>query len=230
MSLLFLFYCCCTLLLATAAQGGDLDPSPTSAISILQQHNLSLQDLVHLDNQDLRDLGLKLHERIALKQMLSTTQDFAFVVSHFNSTRQWGKCLNIIVKYRYLPNASANSTGGGFLDYRQMREMALLLAEPTPSFPINIQWEAVNKELVDRIMLRYGNQITSVSSQIQVLSEMNSHIDEPGNHGSIVTRGAMIPLEQQWVNGFRYDCTKTSPPPASGVDVAKARTKQPSMN
>jgi hypothetical protein len=183
----------------------------TSSLSIFQRkYKLPLKDILHLDGQDFRDLGVSLNKRIKIKQELSRSQEFTFVVSHFNSTRQWGKCLNIIIKYRYLPNASANSTGGGYLDYREMRNLATKLAQPTRAFPQNVQWEAINIELVNQIMNKYESQIIAVSSQIQVLSELNSHIDEPGNHGSIVTDGSIVPLNEPWINAFRYDCTKVN--------------------
>jgi hypothetical protein len=192
-----------------------------SALDVLTRHNLQLRDIVHLDAQDLRDLGLDLSQRIALRISLSDTQDFTFVVSHFNSTRQWGKCLNIIVKYRYLPGTTANSTGGGYLDYREMRKLALVLAQPTQDYPMNVQWEAVNHALVDEILLRYGSQITAVSSQMQVLHEMNLYIDEPGNHGSIVTVGDISPNNEPWINAFRYDCTQEP-----GPGAIKARVEE----
>ena len=101
----------------------------------------------------------------------------------------------------------ANSTGGGYLDYREMREMALKVAQPTEQLPMEVQWEAINTVLVEQIMQRYSSQIVAVSSLIQVMAEMNTYIDEPGNHGSIVTRGDISPTNEPWINNFRYDCT-----------------------
>ena len=195
----------------TPSSASSADPFDT-ALDILNSHNLSLRDVVHLDAFDLRSLGLDLSQRIALRASFSSIQDFSFVVSHFNSTRQWGKCLNIIVKYRYLPGTRANSTGGGYLDYREMRNLALILAQPTEAYPMEVQWEAINYALVHEIMLKYRSQITAVSSQIQVLTEMNVHIKEPGNHGSIVTLGNIAPSNEPWINAFRYDCTQEPGP------------------
>ena len=199
------------LLLALTPALALTPPSASATVSnLLEQPHLTLSDLALLDNQDLRELGLTLPQRLSIKKLFATAQDFTFVVSHFNSSRQWGKCLNIIVTYRYFPTASSNSTGGGFLDYRRMRDYATTLAQPTEQFPLQVQWEVVNNELVRQIMNKYSTQIISVSSQIQVLTESNIHIQEPGNHGSIVTKGAMPPLSQNWINAFRYDCTKTN--------------------
>ena len=140
-------------------------------------------------------------------------QDFTFVVSHFNSSRQWGKCLNIVIKYRYVPVpvGKLNST---YLDYREMREMAIKLAQPTPELPINVQWELINQNLVEQIMTRYSTRLTAVSSLIQVKNELNIHIQEPGNHGSIITRGDITPTNEPWINNFQYDCTKQTGPTA----------------
>jgi hypothetical protein len=141
------------------------------------------------------------------------TQDFAFVVSHFNSSRQFGKCLNVIIKYRYILGTRANSTGGGYLDYREVRRLVLKFAQPSTKLPMIVQWELINEELVKEIFSKYGGQITAVSSQIQVLSEINPDISEPGNHGSIVTIGqdaTFVPLAEPWINAFRFDCTRTN--------------------
>lgn len=215
----------------------DSDRLATSALGKLQaDYGLSLTEIrdLGLTSQDLAELGIKdIRTRLALLRRIrlpftSTTptftdnrvalqtQDFVFVISHFNSTRQWGKCLNMIIKYRYIPGAKANSTGGGYLDYRDVRKLALAEAQPTPKLPIGVQWELINKELVDKILLKYAGQITSISSQIQVLSEINPKIQEPGNHGSIVTRygndKTFKPLSEPWINAFRYDCTKSKAP------------------
>ena len=191
------------LVLVTTTHASPL----TSSLALLSKHNIPHAQVVYLDAQDLRSLGLNLSQRLALRQHISNTQDFAFVISHFNSTRQWGKCLNIVIKYRYVLGTDANSTGGGYLDYREMREMALKVAQPTEQLPMEVQWEAINTVLVEQIMQRYSSQIVAVSSLIQVMAEMNTYIDEPGNHGSIVTRGDISPTNEPWINNFRYDCT-----------------------
>ena len=119
----------------------------------------------------------------------------------------------MIVKYRYVPGTRANSTGGGYLDYREVRRLVLKFAQPSAELPMGVQWELINEELVKEIYSKYGGQITAVSSQIQVLSEINPQISEPGNHGSIVTIGhdaSFVPLGEPWINAFRYDCTRTN--------------------
>jgi len=184
-----------------------------SALKILHQNSIQLSDLTHLDAHDLRALDLNVQQRLALRRQMDELQDFTFVVSHFNSSRQWGKCLNIVIKYRYVPVpvGKLNST---YLDYREMRDMAIKLAQPTPELPINVQWELINQNLVEQIMTRYSTRLTAVSSLIQVKNELNIHIQEPGNHGSIITRGDITPTNEPWINNFQYDCTKQTGPTA----------------
>ena len=159
-------------------------------------------------------------------------QDFTFVVSHFNSSRQYGKCLNMIVKYRYQQNQTSLpkdlEVQGYFLDYREVRDMALKYAQPLPSpSPLSMpaQWELVNQVFAEDVMKTYENRIVAISSQIQVLSQSDrSEIHEPGTHGSIVTidktpyalgrednsyryTSTFLPLNEPWLNSFQYDCT-----------------------
>ena len=220
----------------------------SSALSMLHsRHGLSLSEMraLGLTSRDLFELGVtSVESRLALLRMLKSntneetipestsrtlepisiatalpTQDFVFIVSHFNSSRQFGKCLNIVVKYRYSPGTKANSTGGGYLDYREVRRLALKFAQPSTALPIGVQWEVINEELAKAIFAKYPSQIKAVSSQIQVLSEVNPYISEPGNHGSVITisdDSTFVPLEEPWVNAFRYDCTR-APPPSSAT-------------
>ena len=56
-------------------------------------------------------------------------EDFIFSASYLNSTRQWGKCLHLVVKYRYKP--------GGYYDYKPMRQEAVeLLMSANAQLPI----------------------------------------------------------------------------------------------
>jgi hypothetical protein len=86
------------------------------------------------------------------------TQDFSFVASYINSTRQYGKCLNLIVKYRYI--------GDHYFDYKPLLETLMYYSEPTPDLPMAIYWEIVNKAFVKNITSRY--KLDGLSSQIQV--------------------------------------------------------------
>ena len=179
-----------------------------------------------LDTADLRELGVEnVADRIAILKQKSdnkgtaaatvaagggggigpvdTRQDFHFVASYVNTTRQWGKCINIIVKYRYPRGVYSDQS---YIDYRQIRELALYYAEPTEKLPVETQWELVNMAFVKETFGRWN--ITGISSQIQVMSEWTAEINEPGNHGSTVTHGDMQPMEEPWVNNFLFDCTK----------------------
>ena len=124
-----------------------------------QHHQLEPVEVrrLGLSSQDLLDLGVtNVKDRLAVLRFVRQLppasvlpvqtpwpqhQDFTFVVSHFNSTRQWGKCLNIIVRYRsgkilretrdtfysdnlpdfhrYTPGSHVNGSAGYF-DYREV--------------------------------------------------------------------------------------------------------------
>ena len=188
-------------------------------------HGLSIEEAreLGLNSRDLQDLGItNVTERISLLREIRGTpstpkihQDFTFVARHVNSTRQWGKCLNFIVRYRYEDGMEPNATGKGYIDYREIHEMALGYAKPTELLPFNVQWEAVNLAFVQDIAQRYS-QLRGIHSVIQVMSENNTYIYEPGNHGSSVkwTSGSDVTdfedLTDTWTHAFDYDCTRTN--------------------
>ena len=59
----------------------------------------------------------------------ASAQEFVFSAEYLNSTRQWGKCLHLLVKYKYLP--------GEYLDYKPLRQEAIdLLLAPTEALPV----------------------------------------------------------------------------------------------
>ena len=87
------------------------------ARSVLRQHRLDLGTAaeLNLSSDDLRELGVTnvLSRVAALRAMQHTrttqwvvpaalplprVQEFAFAISHYNTSRQWGKCLNMIIK------------------------------------------------------------------------------------------------------------------------------------
>ena len=166
--------------------------TPTHGIAGLNQlestYGLTLDEIssLKLDSEDLRGLGVSSAvDRLAILRaaaseadfpaatLLQTPnatnlQDFTFVVSHFNSTRQYGKCLNIVVKYRYVPGALPNATGGGYLDYRDMREMAMDFAQPTADLPMPVQWEEITMRFNEAVLEKYKHSIIALSTQIQV--------------------------------------------------------------
>eukprot|EP00462_Mataza_sp_D1_P019223 CAMPEP_0175141244 /NCGR_PEP_ID=MMETSP0087-20121206/11998_1 /TAXON_ID=136419 /ORGANISM="Unknown Unknown, Strain D1" /LENGTH=228 /DNA_ID=CAMNT_0016424639 /DNA_START=59 /DNA_END=745 /DNA_ORIENTATION=- len=203
-----------------------------------QHHQLEPVEVrrLGLSSQDLLDLGVtNVKDRLAVLRFVRQLppasvlpvqtpwpqhQDFTFVVSHFNSTRQWGKCLNIIVRYRYTPGSHVNGSAGYF-DYRELRNLALQFAEPSPDIPMPTQWEVVNLAFVHEALTKYSDKVVAISSQIMVRHEMNPEIQEPGNHGSTVTvsfdnttdNPPFNPVDEPWINAFSYDCTLPHPVP-----------------
>ena len=126
--------------------------------------------------------------------------DFTFVASYVNSSRQLGKCLNIIVNYRY-PSVDS------YIDYIEMREMALwYAAEPTEELPWDSTWEKINESFIRNASNTFN--ISGITSQIQVMDHTSNPIlVEPGNHGTIMTVGNMTPQQEPWINNFLFDCT-----------------------
>ena len=137
------------------------------------------------------------------------TEEFTFSAAYLNSSRQWGKCLHAVVKYRY-------ASSRDYFDYKPMREMVIAsLIGPTPELPVNATWELVNRALVREILGRYP--VAALSSQVIVRHEMSAQVHEPGTHGSVVSAGdpTMSMPEVPWLDAFSYDCTRSGPPPAA---------------
>jgi hypothetical protein len=111
------------------------------------------------------------------------------------------------------PGTLPNATQQGYIDYRDVYALALSYMQPTPALPMEAQWEAINLVFVPAVLEKYP-QIVALSSQLQVRSEINKHIAEPGNHGSTTSvipgehSATFAPLAEPWVNAFQYDCTK----------------------
>ena len=157
----------------------------------------------HLQSQDLRELGVRsVRERLLLLAELekmtppivdpsdlpnSAHQDFVFKVANYWTSRQMGKLMNFIVKFRYPPGANATD----WIEYNAMRDTVLYYAEPTSDIPMRAYWEQVNNAIVANLTSRFA--VLGMSSQIQVQGE-SVRMYEPGDHGSIVTVGRIEPL------------------------------------
>lgn len=129
-----------------------------------------------------------------------TISDFAFSIGYINTTRQWGKCMHVIVSYRY-------PTERSYLNYNDLRNTALYYAKTvTADLPVESSWEDVNNAFLNNATLSYP--LTGISSQFQVMSSVTDEVYEPGNHGTTMTRGDSNIVQQPWINSFVYDCTK----------------------
>jgi hypothetical protein len=131
-------------------------------------------------------------------------------VIHALVVRAWS-----LLPHTDAPGTLPNATQQGYFDYRDIYALALTYAQPTLQLPMEAQWEVVNLVFVPDVMSKYP-QIVAISSQIQVLSEINQYIAEPGNHGSTTSiipdehSATFAPLAEPWVNAFKYDCTKNT--------------------
>jgi len=191
-----------------------------SGMNTLREHEIEVDEVgsLGLTSDDLRELGFGVSDRIALLRAssekkkssqddIALVQEFGFVASYINSTRQYGKCLNGIVKYRY---PASILTTNDYLDYREIYERFQWYAQPSKELPQETQWELVNNAFVTEIMESYD--IVGMSSQIQVKDSQTEAIYEPGNHGTTVTTGDCEPVSESWVNNFAYDCTTSTGP------------------
>lgn len=195
--------------------------SEKSVVQALQmlwdRHGLDSSDLVGigLTSAELQELGVDdVVQRVNTLKWLNNArggtagvplQEFSFAVSHFNTTRQYGKCINVIVKYRYPTSNEPVS-----FDYRDVHQLVLAYAMPSTDFPMVTRWEDVNLAMTRDILGRFN--ITSISSQFQVMSMKNQYIDEPGNHGSTITIGEIPALAEPLANAFSYNCVNQTGP------------------
>jgi hypothetical protein len=138
------------LLLATCGitSSSDSHGNFTAAVAHLHHaHGISTDDVreLGLTSVDLLQLGVAAAaDRVAILRAARAAaaaapassrtnlnadvlQDFHFVVSHFNSTRQYGKCLNMLVKYRCKCDCVRESR------CRRRRRAATAVAPPTPT-------------------------------------------------------------------------------------------------
>ena len=163
---------------ATMAANSTVRPSVDQLLTGLgmQQHasafdavGVQWDDLQDLQSNDLQELGLTLPERLRLlravrKQRQATPiagscapgmpvcQDFIFQLANYNSTRQKGKTLNFIIKYRYPAGAGSQA----YIEYNNMRSVVLYYAEPTSDLPRDVYWELVNMALCKNLTAQFS--------------------------------------------------------------------------
>ena len=119
-------------------------------------------------------------------------QEFQFQVLDVKTPRQYGRTLNLVIRYRYREDVSSSQ----YPDYRIIRREALEFLRIRASEPANEYWEVLNGHLAQHLFDSFPLQ--GISSQIQVLPDPNPELDEPGWHSSIVTIG-----EVQAIDAYR---------------------------
>ena len=119
-------------------------------------------------------------------------QEFQFQVLDVKTPRQYGRTLNLVIRYRYREDVSSSQ----YPDYRIIRREALEFLRIRASEPANEYWEVLNGHLAQHLFDSFPLQ--GISSQIQVLPDPNPELDEPGWHSSIVTIG-----EVQAIDSYR---------------------------
>ena len=132
-------------------------------------HGIHADDLRNLQSHDLQELGLPLADRLNFMRSLQrppagthlsgscssgmdTCQDFIFQLAGYNTTRQKGKKLNFIIKYRYPKDVGPTT----YIEYNQMRAVVLYYAEPTTDLPRDTYWEMVNLALCKNLTSHFA--------------------------------------------------------------------------
>jgi hypothetical protein len=112
--------------------------SSSTSAEILAQYGIELREVssLGLNSKDLQDLGVTdVIDRISIlrdAKKNGLNQDFAFVASYVN-TRQYGKCIHVVVRYRY-PGTMDDQK---YIDNREIRDRGC----GTRSRRINTRWK-----------------------------------------------------------------------------------------
>ncbi|MEM9731159.1 MAG: hypothetical protein AAF997_21475 [Myxococcota bacterium] len=115
-------------------------------------------------------------------------QEFQFQVLDLETPRQYGRTIDILVRYRYqdaLPTSE-------YPDYRAIRRAVLDFVRVRDGEPAEEYWEVLNADLVRHLHSSFP--LRGVTSQIRVHPDPNPKLEEPGWHSSIVTLGDIAPL------------------------------------
>ena len=116
-------------------------------------------------------------------------QEFQFQELDLKTARQYGRTLNMVIRYRYREGLSSSQ----YPDYRIIRREALDFLRIRASEPANEYWEVLNGDLARHLFKSFPLQ--GITSQMQVKPTPNSELDEPDWHSSIVTIGAVTPID-----------------------------------
>ena len=116
-------------------------------------------------------------------------QEFQFQALDVKTPRQYGRTLNLVIRYRYRDGLPASQ----YPDYRIVRREALGFLRIRASEPANEYWEVLNGHLVQHLFDSFPLQ--GVTSQMQVVPEPNPEVEEPGWHSSIATIGEVQPID-----------------------------------
>lgn len=127
---------------------------------------------------------------ITVNKSDAAENNFQFQISHYHTQRQGGQTLDLNVRYTMKDEVDYSQ----YLDYRDLRNIALTYLEPSERLPTNIFWEVIAAKIGDDLMTRYP--MAGISVQILVYPNENGIVSEPGFHGPIYTRGAVLPLNQ----------------------------------
>ena len=115
-------------------------------------------------------------------------QEFQFDILNFKTERQYGRTLDVVIRYRYRRDLSSAE----FPDYREIRKDTLEFIRVRPKEPADEYWEVLNADLVQHLYDSYP--LSGITSLIRVHPDPNPKLEEPGWHSSIATTGDILPL------------------------------------
>ena len=125
------------------------------------------------------------------------TNDFMFQIMHYETERQNGRTLNILVKYRYAIDSNQLDQSS-LPNYIQVRQLILNDIVDYKKYPQDLFWEILSFSIAKEVFLTY--KLVGISLQIQVEPSFNISPVEPGVHGCITTIGDIDP----WDNVVPY--------------------------
>ena len=92
--------------------------------------------------------------------------------------------------------------------------MTCRYAEPSAALPAHTFWEVINRQLVLRLASSFN--LSAVSSQIQVKHDHSGRVRVgSGPYGSVVTIGAIAPVDEPLTSAFDYSKPCSPRPPGS---------------
>jgi hypothetical protein len=141
-------------------------------------------------------------------------QEFQFAVLDHPTTRQFGRTINLFIRYRYLEGLAASD----YPDYRAMRQSALEFLRVRPAEPAIEYWEVLNEGLARELYVSFP--LAGVVSQLQVEPDPNPKLQEPGFHSSIVQIGTVTAIDRGPPARIPFDRDTPGSDPVSSEKLA----------
>ena len=164
------------------------------------KEELLAQQKYHQEQLELTQKENSLQDEIEILKRTKITNDFMFQIMNYETERQNGRTLNILVKYRYAidPEKFYSHDQVCVPNYIPIRQLILNDILDYDKYSKDIFWEVLGYSIAKEVYLTY--KLIGTSIQIQVEPSFNISPVEPGVHGCITTIGDMSP----WDNVVPY--------------------------